>query len=264
MYYFSIGAIFKNEAHILQEWLEHYFYHGVEHIYLINDKSTDNFLPILKPYIDKNLVTLYNCEDNRKWLGMQASKYNKFFNQHIKESFWFGIFDLDEFLYSPIEVDIRNILKSYENENQLRINWVHFGSNGFEKQPSNVVSSFVKRGEYNSIKNGPKGRYNSYKSIVKTNGNVILDIHVHSFNGNRSGKNISFDIENTPLLLNHYAIQSKEFWSNIKMTRGHSANYYYDSKGWKRDMQLFNEMDVNDILDERLKKQNEKMTKRFN
>ena len=99
MYYFSIGAIFKNEAHILQEWLEHYFYHGVEHIYLINDKSTDNFLPILKPYIDKNLVTLYNCEDNRKEIGMQASKYNKFFHDIIKNSFWFGVLDLDEFLF---------------------------------------------------------------------------------------------------------------------------------------------------------------------
>lgn len=53
MFYFTIGAIFKNESHILKEWIEHYFYHGVEHIYLINDNSTDNFLNILEPYIKK-------------------------------------------------------------------------------------------------------------------------------------------------------------------------------------------------------------------
>lgn len=261
MYYFSIGAIFKNEAHILQEWLEHYFYHGVEHIYLINDKSTDNFLPILKPYIDKNLVTLYNCEDNSKEIGMQASKYNKFFHDIIKNSFWFGVLDLDEFLYSPLEIDIKNILKKYENENQLHISWVHFGSCGFEKQPSNVVSSFVKRGEYDSIKNGPDGRYNGFKSIIKTNGNIKLGIHWHFYNNSPKGK--KWKMNDSPLLINHYAIQSREFWTNIKMTRG-DADHYYNDEGWERNMELFHEMDVNDILDERLKKQNDKMTKLFN
>jgi hypothetical protein len=235
--YFTIGAIFKNEAHIMKEWIEHYLYHGIEHIYLINDFSTDNFLEILQPFIDKNMVTLYNCEVNQKWVGMQDAKYNHFFQKHLNETTWFGIFDLDEFLYSPIEIDIKNILKKYENETQLQINWVHFGSSHFEKQPTSVVSNFIHRGEYNSIKNGPNGRYNSYKSIIKTDGNIRLGIHSHFYNNNTS-KNISFDEENTPLLINHYAIQSKEYWENIKMTRG-DVNYWYDQQGWARNMQLF-------------------------
>ena len=95
MYYFTIGAIFKNEAHILKEWIEHYFYHGVEHIYLINDNSTDNFFGILKPYIVKNKVTLYNCDDKRVWVGMQDAKYNFYFQKHLQDTTWFGIVDLD-------------------------------------------------------------------------------------------------------------------------------------------------------------------------
>lgn len=39
------------------------------------------------------------------------------------------------------------------------------------------------------------------------------------------------------------------------MTRG-DVNYYYDKKGWDRNMKLFEDMDVNDIKDERLKEQN--------
>jgi len=186
---------------------------------------------------------------------MQDTKYNHFFQKHLNKTKWFGILDLDEFLYSPIEVDIKKILKKYENETQLQINWVHFGSNNFDKQPTSVVSNFIHRGEYNSIKNGPNGRYNSYKSIVKTSGNIQLGIHSHFYNNNSIGKNVSFDEENTPLLINHYAIQSKEYWQNIKMKRG-DVNYYYDQQGWDRNMQLFNDMDVNDILDERLKIQN--------
>ena len=44
MYYLSILAIFKNEAMNLKEWIEHYILNGVEHFYLINNGSTDNFL----------------------------------------------------------------------------------------------------------------------------------------------------------------------------------------------------------------------------
>lgn len=255
MFYFTIGAIFKNESHILKEWIEHYFYHGVEHIYLINDNSTDNFLNILEPYIKKKKLTLYNCNNKKKWVGMQDSKYNFYFQKHLKETKWFGIFDLDEFLYSPLEINITNILKKYENQNQLHINWVHFGSSGHIEQPKKVVPNFLLRGEYNGKKNGPNGRYNSYKSIIKTNGKIKLGIHKHFYNNKTNGKNISFDIEYTPLLINHYAIQSKNFWCNIKMTRG-DVNYYYDKKGWDRNMKLFEDMDVNDIKDERLKEQN--------
>ena len=42
------------------------------------------------------------------------------------------------------------------------------------------------------------------------------------------------------------------------MTRG-DVNYWYDKQGWERNMKLFEEMDVNDIKDQRLKVQNEQL-----
>jgi hypothetical protein len=254
MFYFTIGATFKNESHILKEWIEHYIFHGVEHIYLINDNSSDNFLEILEPYIVKNYVTLYNNELEYNKLGRQSYTYNFYFQKHLKETHWFGILDLDEFLYSPEEIDIKNILKKYEQENQLQINWVHFGSSRHITQPNGVVENFLYRGEYNSITNGPNGRYNSYKSIVnvKNSRNITLNIHSHG----AYSKNISFNETIPQLLVNHYPIQSLQFWKNIKMTRGDN-DYYYDSQNWKRDIQLFNDCDKNtNIRDERLWQQN--------
>lgn len=61
-YYLSVGAIFKNEAHILEEWIQHYLAEGVDHFYLIDNGSTDNFMEILNRYTDK--VTLYS-DDTR-------------------------------------------------------------------------------------------------------------------------------------------------------------------------------------------------------
>ena len=42
--------------------------------------------------------------------------------------------DLYEFLYSPSSIDLKIVLKCYEHENLLHINWVHFGSSNFDKQ----------------------------------------------------------------------------------------------------------------------------------
>ena len=82
-----------------------------------------------------------------------------------------------------------------------------------------------------------------------------MGIHTHDYNNINVGKNVSFNEVNTPLLINHYAIQSKEYWKNVKMMRG-DCDFFYDKQGWERDIQLFKDMDINDILDERLKNQN--------
>jgi glycosyltransferase involved in cell wall biosynthesis len=75
-FYFSVGAIFKNEALILKEWIEHYLYHGAEHFYLINDNSDDNSLEVIQEYIDKNLITLFNVNEEY-YLGRQRNLYNR-------------------------------------------------------------------------------------------------------------------------------------------------------------------------------------------
>lgn len=259
MYFFTIGAIFKNEAQILKEWIEHYFYHGVDHIYMINDNSNDNFLEILQPYIDKNKITLYNApvHDYNGGSWPQTEYYNIYFLKHLKETKWFGIFDLDEFLYSPIHLNLKNPLKLLEDKQQLQINWVHFGSGGFKEQPTGVVKNFVLRGEYNSMKNGPNGKYNSYKSIINSNYSdnfITLGIHRH-IKQNIKDTNISFDIKEPIMLVNHYAIQSLEAWNKRSKTSA-IGNHY---PGFIRDINLFNQLDNNDILDERLMEQNSKM-----
>ena len=83
MYYFTIGAIFKNESHILKEWIDHYFFHGVDHIYLINDNSNDNYLTILEQYIKDNKVTLYNTSNEFQGLNRQSQYYNHFFKAYF-------------------------------------------------------------------------------------------------------------------------------------------------------------------------------------
>ena len=55
------------------------------------------------------------------------------------------------------------------------------------------------------------------------------------------------------MLINHYAIQSKEIWK--KKTKNSNIGNHYP--GFIRNEELFMQMDVNDIEDNRLKYQNE-------
>ena len=57
-YQVSICAIFKNEAKYLKEWIEFHRIIGVEHFYLYNNNSDDNYLDVLKTYVEQGIVDL--------------------------------------------------------------------------------------------------------------------------------------------------------------------------------------------------------------
>src|SRR5262245_60313739 len=46
----AIAAIFCNEADYLKEWIEFHLMVGFDKLFLYNNNSSDNFLPILRPY----------------------------------------------------------------------------------------------------------------------------------------------------------------------------------------------------------------------
>ena len=248
-YYFSIGACFKNEHHCIKEWIEHYKFHGVDHIYLINDFSTPEYEPIIQPYIDEGYITLYHNDIITKEHGRQNLIYEKYLKQAINENFWLGIVDLDEFLYSPSTIDIKVILKNYEYYAGLKVPWIHFGSNGHIKQPKGIVENFTMRAKYET-----NASYYQIKTIIKTFNFISFDVHDPRLFGSK----INFEQDSTELLINHYNIQSLEFYLNIKGTRG-DVNNWADVINLKRNKELFDEYDLNEELDERLKNQNKNL-----
>src|SRR5689334_9038333 len=142
MYNLVLCAIFKNEAHILDEWLTHYFNRGVEHIYLVNDGSTDEYQKIIDSFPN---VTLFHNELTDKKAGRQVNICNEYFSSIFPLSKWVMVLDLDEFMYSPVEKEISSVLDQYSEYSQIRVDWLHFGSNGHIDQPSSVVEGFTKR-----------------------------------------------------------------------------------------------------------------------
>lgn len=262
-YFLSIVAIFKNESWILKEWLDHYINQGVDHFFLIDNGSTDNSQIILKPYIDKQIVSL--IKDPKRF--SQKGHYNKYVLPIKKISRWFLVCDLDEFVYARNNIPkISDYLKTlHPLVGCVIIPWKNFGSSGHIQHPRDgVVKNFTKRRLYNSHDKSHT------KSIARSD--VIENFTVHLSNckntiyitSDNKKSNVRDNYYNSQILLNeellkqsylhlnHYQIQSVEFWRKIKMTRGDATEL---SKINRRNMNEFlnNDKISNDIEDNELK-----------
>ena len=248
MYKLAIGAMFKNEAHALKEWLEHYLFHGVEHFFLINDQSTDNFMDILQPYIDRNIITLFhgNWEMTR---FRQCLQYTHYFLPHIHKTKWLLICDLDEFMWSPKSINLNNILDQCHDYTQIQVKNTIYGSNGHIEQPPSIVAGFTKR-----CKDEPTDHPGIVKYFVSSKCEwSVLGVHyAKPVNEDEWVRSVRLGPE--WFILNHYCCQSYNFWKDIKCTRGDSDNCR------TRTIDEMQEVDLNDIEDTRLFEQNKTIT----
>jgi len=245
VYKLSVGAMFRNERHIIKEWIEHYIFHGVEHFYLINDKSTDSSVAILQQYISKGIVTLFN-PNCPYYLGRQHDMYNKFILPRLGDTEWLLIVDLDEFVWSPQTVDLRQILGQCGHIGQIQVEHTLFGSAGLMKNPVSAVAGY----RYRSTET-PSQKPGMRKYFINTRFKFTnLGLHHAKFESLEDEKH-KFLLLNEPYFrLNHYCCQSFEFWRDVKCTRGDGDNYRV------RTVEDFKVLDQNDVEDTGLIKQN--------
>ena len=243
-------AIFKNEGHVINEWITHHKKEGVDHFYLIDNGSTDNYEETIPK--DPNLITI--VKDTSKF--SQLRLYNELYLEKARqESNWIMVIDLDEFVYSRNEFKtITEYLDTVPKDvTSLVLRWKMFGSNGKVEQPDSVIKGFTKR-----FDNDKKleGSFNYYKTIARSDS--IKSLALHSFdmkNGKTihlpsfGQKNMENEWKKSPLHLNHYAIQSKNWYEAVKMRRGDAFSHLTNNV---RDWDYFDKYDVNDISDTEL------------
>src|SRR4029079_3561543 len=242
MFQLSVGCMFKNEADNLDEWLRHYIHHGVEHFYMINDQSTDHFIDVLRPFIDKNIVTLFDSSFPY-YKGRQRDLYNTFILPRINKTKWLLMVDIDEYVWSPIYLNLVDLLTKCEHLGQIQFYDVLFGSNNHIKQPKTIFNSFTMREAI------PR---QFLKYVVNTKFEFSsLNVHHATFKDLGYENGHFFQIFNQDVLINnHYNCMSKNWWVNTKMTRGDSDHYRV------RTLEEFDQLDKNEVEDLRLVEQN--------
>jgi len=128
----AVCALFKNESENLREWIEYHKMIGVDHFYLYDNGSKDQYMKVLRPYINQRMVTLVRWPDLLKkeegenlfkWvLSTQIPAYENALIVHAKkEAKWIAFLDVDEFLL-PVKADsLAGLLEKYEGEPGIAI-----------------------------------------------------------------------------------------------------------------------------------------------
>lgn len=125
-YEVSLCLIFKDEGRFLKEWLDYHLAIGVDHFYLYDNISTDNYKPVVQPYIDRGVVTLID------WPYQQAQVkcYKHCLETYCNETKWIGYIDADEFICPKYAPTIKEWLSGYAQFPAVVIDWLQFGTNG--------------------------------------------------------------------------------------------------------------------------------------
>ena len=250
MYYLSVYAIFKNEAEIFKEWVEHYLSQGVDHFYLIDNGSTDNYKEVLEPFMDH--ITLIHDDEK----GGQLNIYNRHILPKLEETEWVIGIDLDEFVYTK-DGTIASTLRNLKDPSigQIMIPWKQFGSSGYIMQPSSVVESFLYRiklpwtAPFKMIcRSRALKQIGVHSSYIKDEF-ITVGPFLNRIEGNPGDMELTEELlEKSLFRLNHYAIQSLDWFRRVKMTRGDVANNVSNVK----NEETFKLADYKDVFDDDL------------
>lgn len=240
-YTVSVCAIFKDEARYLKEWIEFHKLVGVEHFYLYNNFSSDDFLSVLKPYIDSETVTLTDWPIEQG----QMAAYKDCVQKYQNETQWIGFIDIDEFV-CPNKFDkIGEFLSKFKKRPIVIIYWRYFGSSGLLNRDKNslVIESFFSC--WDKYADIGKCFYNTdydYASDMK--GNEWMHYRWGKFKNHKLPPVNAFDkpcifglnpvkTNKMPIQINHYLLKSYEEFKRKEKKgdacfkdNGHNFNYF--------------------------------------
>lgn len=212
----SIAMIFQNEASYLKEWIEFHKLVGVEHFYLYNNLSQDNYREILQPYIDSGEVDLiewlYPSNNMPDWESLQIKAYNNALERSRSKTKWLAIIDADEFIVPIQSKDLKVFLAQFETDKTIggvTANWINFGTSNVKKIPDDKLMI-----ETLLMNSGPIKT--NFKSIIQVDKVSCLSTpHVAIYKEGYHAYEIPFD----QVQINHYWSRDEEFLQKIKIWR---------------------------------------------
>jgi Glycosyltransferase family 92 len=228
-YSLSICAIFQNEAPYLKEWIEFHRLVGVQHFYLYNHCSKDDYAAVLQPYLASGLVELQTIATPapgiKKFNALQLGCYNECLKCFGAHNQWIAFLDVDEYLMPMQQNSLISVLKEFEKFGGVGVNWLVFGTSGIKKlDPSQLLIESLTRCSTTSyavnkhIKSIVQPRYTSH----------FVDPHYAIYRDDYYQVNtdkIPFDgrystyMRTNKLRINHYWTKDEEFFYREKIPR---------------------------------------------
>ena len=230
-YNISACCISQNEGRFLEEWIDYHRLIGVEHFYIYDNLSDENYQVILEPYIKEGIVEYIYWDrtysTDKGWWHVQQDAYIDALGRAKKQSKWLAIIDTDEFIVPIKDYNLKTFLDDFEDFGGVCINWVLYGSSGIKTVPENtwMITQLLYRADLLYPLN------NLVKSIVRperVDARKSFFPHICAYNGNyyhvnaekkRLGKNIVRDFCSERIRLHHYWARDLDFLYQCKLPR---------------------------------------------
>lgn len=244
----SLCCIFKDEAPYLEEWIEYHRIVGVDHFYLYDNNSSDDYIGRIRRYMDEGVITLVRWEPEHA----QAAAYEDCIQRYAGETDWLGFIDVDEFVVPLLMDTVGEFLDRFRNRPAVLVYWRLFGSGGMLERDTDrlVCGDFVvasrkpyDKGKcfYNTaypyLRNGARNR--SMFHVLWTSLHGIPVPPVDAFDHVAIGEpRAGFRRKPLPIQLNHYAVKSKAEYAlrNLKGDVYHDGPTHSENSFWGRDM----------------------------
>ncbi|MFZ4099238.1 MAG: glycosyltransferase family 92 protein [Chlamydiia bacterium] len=243
----AICACFQNEAEWLPEWICYHRLLGVDHFYLYNHQSTDDWAPALGPFIQRGWVTVVPLRC-REYAGVnQENAYTRAL-AHLKDFQWVAFIDVDEFINVKKGISLKDWLGSFYSYGGVGINWRLFGtSNLAELPPGQLLIEALTRCSALSFKENEH-----VKSIVQPH-RVTKCLSAHHFSYRPPFYAVNADREriagptsspkSNEVQINHYWTRTESWFRQMKLPR--RASFGEDpSISWQRAAELNIEVDI--------------------
>ena len=234
----AVLGIMKDEGRNVDEWIAHYLWQGADHVFLIDNGSGDDSLERARKWEASSAVsTMVRQQPWRQtrhyWAAIRDYSIRRRFE-------WLLIADLDEFWFCPSGERLADALDSFESFDLLYVNGFIFGTCGHKAHPSGLREHLILRQPHGS-------RHIDTKWVCRTH---VLGhrrcVNVHKVVGARSDRVIS---ANDVFQLNHYSVQSLEFWEEVKLKRGDAASTAGDLRRRRIDLE---KLDASCTVEDRL------------
>ncbi len=266
MYRLSICAIFKDEAPYLKEWIEFHKLQGVEHFFLYNNNSSDDYLNVLQSYILSNEVTVIewpytyqpvNEGNALPWIAIQTGAYTDCIKKYGDKTCWLAVIDIDEFLFCLTGQALPDFLQNYKKYGGVGVNWLYFGTSYVESLPegSLMIEHLTRCAPKDDLS------HSLVKSIVQPK-YVESSRTAHTFNykkgffavdvdGNRLSGLLNELLMGKPsydrLRIHHYWTRTESYFSRCKIA-SRNARRTYDDETVLRQRSMILNLDLDETI----------------
>ena len=238
-YKVTICCMFKNEGKFLKEWILYNQIIGVDHIYLYNNNSDDNYLEVLQPFISQEYVTLIDWPMPQG----QIPAYEDWYQRYRHETQWNSFIDIDEFICPFHETNVYQWLKQYSKYPAVKMYWKMFGTSGVvEHEDSKLVTEqyhvcwdkpwIIGKQFYNTAYDISAFKINVHHSMncnVRFCGKTLHMPSVNEFKCYDNHFGVIFAGKQFTLQLNHY--QSKSYMSYVGLIQKSDSAHKKNPRG---------------------------------